>query len=287
MKELISRKQQGGKLVLPNDATRVNTQIEEIKYTKDIRQDLSDLSEQEFQQKYGTNKSSTSKHKYKQDNFPEYAAYSKKVGKENAAINGSIDYVDSDVRSKNFGGHSNMFFLTPNQQGTPLAKELQEQTGDIISSVLPLPSLKLLKKILPSAEKVKEIIPNFNILDKSLSLRFKANPEMGYRALGVEGFEDILQSGVIRAKQAPPNLTKGKINLSRGTNRNPNTGKLQGSLDRPYFADGFVDTRYGDKYIVEANKELNNLTPIDTHLGISIPNPGSIPLENVNVYKKD
>lgn len=264
MKELISRKQQGGKLVLPNDATRVNTQIEEIKYTKDIRQDLSDLSEQEFQQKYGTNKSSTSKHKYKQDNFPEYAAYSKKVGKENAAINGSIDYVDSDVRSKNFGGHSNMFFLTPNQQGTPLAKELQEQTGDIISSVLPLPSLKLLK-----------------------NLKFKVNPEMGYRALGEEGFEDILQSGVIRAKQAPPNLTKGKINLSRGTNRNPNTGKLQGSLDRPYFADGFVDTRYGDKYIVEANKELNNLTPIDTHLGISIPNPGSIPLENVNVYKKD
>ena len=255
----------GKKLILEKDNTTIiNPKLQAILFNHQANIDLNDMSEAMFRKKYNT-----SKHRFKYDKDIEYKNQVDSDAKLSREENGSIDYPSTDVRSKTFGGVPNMFFVTPNQQGTPLAKNLQEQTGEIVLAALPVHTIK---------------IPKINLLK---NLKFKPNPEMGYRALGTEGFDDLVKSGVVRAKQPPPNLSGNKINLSRGTNRNPNTGKLQGSLDRPYFADGFIDTRYGDEYIVEANKKLNNLAPIDTHLGISIPNPGTIPLENVNVYKKD
>lgn len=116
---------------------------------------------------------------------------------------------------------------------------------------------------------------------------FKPSPEMGYRMLGKEGFEDALETGVLRAKPAPNQPPSGGISLARNTNRNPNTGKMQGALDRPYFADGFIDERYAADYMAAVNKAENNLVPIPTHKGIAPPQAGSIPLENATIYQKD
>ena len=116
---------------------------------------------------------------------------------------------------------------------------------------------------------------------------FKPNSEMGYRMLGQEGFEDALQTGMLRAKPIPNQPTSGGISLSRNTNRNPNTGKMQPALDRPYFADGIVDERYAADYMAAVNKVENNLIPIPTHKGIAPAQAGSIPLENATLYKKD
>jgi hypothetical protein len=115
---------------------------------------------------------------------------------------------------------------------------------------------------------------------------FKANPEMGYRMLGTEGYQDAINSGVLRAKPAPTNIDGG-ISLLRNTNRNPNTGKMQGALDRPYFADGFIDERYAADYMAAVNKAENNLVSISTHKGIAPAQAGNIPLENATLYKKD
>lgn len=116
---------------------------------------------------------------------------------------------------------------------------------------------------------------------------FKPDSEMGYRMLGQEGFEDALQTGMLRAKPIPNQPTSGGISLSRNTNRNPNTGKMQPALDRPYFADGFIDERYADNYMAAVNKAENNLVPIPTHKGIAPPQAGSIPLEKATMYQKD
>jgi len=116
---------------------------------------------------------------------------------------------------------------------------------------------------------------------------FKPDSEMGYRMLGQEGFEDALQTGMLRAKPIPNQPTSGGISLSRNTNRNPNTGKMQPALDRPYFADGFIDERYAADYMAAVNKVENNLIPIPTHKGIAPAQAGSIPLENATLYKKD
>jgi len=116
---------------------------------------------------------------------------------------------------------------------------------------------------------------------------FKPNPEMGYRMLGQEGFEDALNTGVLRAKPIPNKSTNGGISLTRNTNRNPNTGKMQPALDRPYFADGFVDERYASDYMAAVNKVKNNLVPIPTHRGIAPSTATNIPIENVQFYKKD
>ncbi len=115
---------------------------------------------------------------------------------------------------------------------------------------------------------------------------FKANPEMGYRMLGTEGYQDAINSGVLRAKPAPTNIDGG-ISLLRNRNRNPNTGKMQGALDRPYFADGFVDDRYASDYMAAVNKTENNLVPIATHKGIAPGTATNIPIENAQFYKKD
>ena len=115
---------------------------------------------------------------------------------------------------------------------------------------------------------------------------FKADSKMGYRMLGKEGFEDALNTGVLRAKPIPNQPSEG-ISLTRNTNRNPNTGKMQGALDRPYFADGFVDQRYASDYMAAVNKAKNNLMKIPTHKGIATPQAGSIPLENATLYKKN
>ena len=115
---------------------------------------------------------------------------------------------------------------------------------------------------------------------------FKPSSEMGYRMLGKEGFDDAIETGVLRAKPVPNQPSEG-ISLARNTNRNPNTGKMQGALDRPYFADGFIDKRYAADYMVAVNKADNNLIPIPTHKGIAPPQAGSIPLENATIYKKD
>lgn len=116
---------------------------------------------------------------------------------------------------------------------------------------------------------------------------FKPNPEMGYRVLGDAGYADALESQVLRAKQSPGGKPSEGISLLRNTNRNPNTGKLQGALDRPYFADGFVDERYGRGYLAEVNKADNNLVPIPTHKGIAPAQATNIPIDNVNFYKPD
>ena len=116
---------------------------------------------------------------------------------------------------------------------------------------------------------------------------FKPNSEMGYRMLGKEGFEDAIKTGVLRAKPMPNQPATGEISLLRNTNRNPNTGKMQKALDRPYFADGFIDERYASDYMAAVNKAENNLLPIPTHKGIAPPQAGSIPLENATIYKKD
>ena len=116
---------------------------------------------------------------------------------------------------------------------------------------------------------------------------FKASEDMGYRMLGKEGFEDAIETGVLRAKPIPGgSLTEG-ISLARNTNRNPNTGKMQPFLDRPYFADGIVDERYAGDYMAAVNKAENNLVQIPTHKGIATPEAGSIPIENATFYKKD
>lgn len=116
---------------------------------------------------------------------------------------------------------------------------------------------------------------------------FKANPEMGYRMLGREGFQDAVETGVLRAKPIPNQAPSGGISLTRNTNRNPNTGKMQGALDRPYFADGVIDERYAADYMAAVNKAENNLVPIATHRGIAPSQAGSIPLENATLYKKN
>jgi hypothetical protein len=116
---------------------------------------------------------------------------------------------------------------------------------------------------------------------------FKPNPEMGYRMLGTEGYQDAINSGVLRAKPIPGGTPTEGISLTRNTNRNPNTGKMQPALDRPYFADGFIDERYAADYMAAVNKADNNLVPIPTHKGIAPSQAGSIPLENAILYKKD
>jgi len=116
---------------------------------------------------------------------------------------------------------------------------------------------------------------------------FKASEDMGYRMLGKEGYQDAIESGVLRAKPVPNQPASGGISLTRNINRNPNTGKMQGALDRPYFADGFIDERYAADYMAAVNKADNNLVPIPTHKGIAPSQAGSIPLDNAIIYKKD
>jgi len=115
---------------------------------------------------------------------------------------------------------------------------------------------------------------------------FKPDSKMGYRMLGKDGFDDAIETGVLRAKPVPNQTLEG-ISLARNTNRNPNTGKMQGALDRPYFADGIIDERYAADYMAAVNKAENNLVPIATHKGIAPSKAGSIPLENATLYKKD
>jgi hypothetical protein len=116
---------------------------------------------------------------------------------------------------------------------------------------------------------------------------FKPNPEMGYRMLGKEGYQDAIESGVLRAKPVPNQPINGGISLARNTNKNPNTGRMQPALDRPYFADGFIDERYAADYMAAVNKADNNLVPIPTHKGIAPSQAGNIPLKNATLYKKD
>ena len=116
---------------------------------------------------------------------------------------------------------------------------------------------------------------------------FKPNPEMGYRMLGKEGYVNALKEQALTAKPIPNAPNDGSISLLRNTNRNPNTGKMQGALDRPYFADGVVDERYASDYMAAVNKAENNLVPIPGHKGIAPSKAGSIPLENATLYKKN
>lgn len=147
------------------------------------------------------------------------------------------------------------------------------------------PAAKVLTEGL-NASKESGLLSNaYKLNPKAVKLN---NPEMGYRSIGLEGYNDALESGVLRAKQLPIQSSEpGIISLARNTNRNPNTGKMQGFLDRPYFADGFHDPRYGRDYVAEVNKLKNDLVPIETHKGIAPSTATNIPLNNATIYKKD
>ena len=268
MKKLLIKRQQGGKLVLPNDGTLVDkSNINAKIFTHEVVQNLSDLSEAEFQNKY-----KTSKHMYKYDNYPEYKNESQKIGKENAKLYGSIDYPDSDVRSKNFGGYSNMFFLTPNQQGTPLAKELQEQTGDIITAALPLPSFKLVN-----------------------SLKFKPTPGNWYRQFGESAFDALKAEGKLPLPESLLSKSIREGNVSKGINLTKSHEGLYFKKDDLYFKKGVPNTEYmietslSDEFFQPA---LNNRVKKDLIASGGVGElkanlSGATDLSNYTIYKKD
>jgi len=113
--------------------------------------------------------------------------------------------------------------------------------------------------------------------------KFKVDPNKSYRMLGEEGFVDANEYGALRAKPQPLKVDNG-ISLKRNTNRNPNTGKLQPTLNKPYFSEGYVDERYGSNYMAEVNTKANNLIKQHTHKGVA--GPKEIPLKDVQMYKK-
>lgn len=167
-------------------------------------------------------------------------------------------------------------YNTGNMIAQGVVDAMQGEYGNALTSAIPYG--------LGKVNKVPGVLNNaykYNPFAKRLN-----NSEMGYRVLGEEGYKDAITSGVLRAKQNPQ-IANGKISLVRNTNRNPNTGRLQPTLDRPYFADGFVDERYGADYVAEVNKAKNNLVPIETHKGIAPGTVTNIPLENANIYKKN
>lgn len=164
------------------------------------------------------------------------------------------------------------------------AKTTKQFVSNLANPFNIVPGYKSVEKSIGKALGTKE-----GLLSNAYKLNpyaFKPNLKMGYRMLGKEGFQDAVETGVLRAKPIPNQPSEG-ISLARNTNRNPNTGKMQGALDRPYFADGVIDERYAADYMAAVNKAENNLVPIATHKGIAPSQAGSIPLENATLYKKD
>lgn len=155
--------QLGKKITLESDNTKiVNPNIQAILFDHQANLDLNDMSEADFGKKYNT-----SKHRFKYDKDVKYKNQVDADAKLSRERNGSIDYPSTDVRSKTFGGVPNMFFVTPNQQGTPLAKNLQEQTGEIVLSAFPIEKIPSLIKNELSLLKTKKTPAIFRFMDRS------------------------------------------------------------------------------------------------------------------------
>ena len=278
MTKLIPKAQTGNKLLYKQDATQNQSNAEDKIWGLQRHLDSQNLSELEFNEKY-----KMKLHPYKWEHDPVYkqklleaSAQRQAQGKEY-----KFDLPWTDNRSKNYGGNPNLK-LIPGKANISKEDNFLATTS-LTAPLVPIKNIGLINnfgKYLTTQTPLKYTY-------KLNPFAFKPKADMGYRVLGEGGFKDAIDTGVLRAKPAPNPTTSGTISLARNLNRNPNTGRLQPLLDRPYFADGFIDKRYGADYIAEVNKKINNLVPIPTHKGIAPSQAGNISLENATLYKQD
>ena len=248
----------GKKLILEKDNTTIiNPKLQAILFNHQANIDLNDMSEAMFRKKYNT-----SKHRFKYDKDIEYKNQVDADAKLSRERNGSIDYIDTDVRSKNFGGYNNMFFLTPNQQGTPLAKDLQEQTGEIILSTLPIERVPALVKSELNLLKTKKVSPVFKFMDRS-SLNKAGIPQTISEDKMLSKMKDIIEtseSNAINYTNNPEYIKRfSKTSLRSGLNsyeKNP----YQETSTPVFIFDDFKNLKSVSKYnIPDKNLYMDGL----------------------------
>jgi len=118
-------------------------------------------------------------------------------------------------------------------------------------------------------------------------LAFKANPEAYYRMLGEKGYDDALQSGVIKSKKphAYPEPYFGKGRILDGDYSTPGSGGRN-----PQTGEKYVSKGYGGPYMVESKAKMKGVgsTANDKDLMIATPNESLDMLNpNYTFYKQN
>lgn len=104
---------------------------------KDYQKAVKTGDDSEFVRKY-----KTSPHRYKYDTDPQYKAQVDSDAKEMSKKYGSLDYRDSDIRSKNYTGTPNLAFMNPNGLTGEEAKANEEFHMGLIGAMLPIPGIQ-------------------------------------------------------------------------------------------------------------------------------------------------
>lgn len=142
------------------DKTSMPATKEEAKaqaFTAQQFQDLNNLSDIDFRNKYNT-----SKHKFRYDNIPAYKKYIDENAKKNAAEFGTIDLPESDIRSKNYTGNPNLAFMTPNDLKGKSAADYEKSNMELIQSVMPIPGIDKINKASKIANETKSIVKDMD-----------------------------------------------------------------------------------------------------------------------------
>ena len=240
------------------------------------------MTEYDFRNKYGT-----STHMYRYNNDKEY----RDIFEENAAINsrenGSINYPNSDLRSKNFTGSPNLAFMNPTgMKGKQLAETEQFNMG-IIGAALPIPFVDDAAKI--SFSGIKKVSkPISDLLNKKIQLKnnylTNFDKDSYYRVIGnSDGYNDLLSSGFVRPNQSGifkdrnTYYTKGKVNDIN----NPVVG---GGVKKNTIYEGnyIVEVKPNDVHFPTSDHKLSK----DWDFGLTT-NGNEIPYssEYLNIYK--
>ena len=108
----------------------------------DYQKAVKTSDETEFKVKYNT-----SPHRYKYDTDPKYKAKTDDAAAKSSKINGSIDYPNTDSRSKAYVGNPNLAFMNPNRLTGKAAAENEQFHMNVIGSMLPIPGINQVGKV--------------------------------------------------------------------------------------------------------------------------------------------
>ena len=165
---------------------------------------------------------------------------------------------------------------------------------DMVNSIKNLPATALREApwvalgLMAPEVKIAEAIPKIGefISDGLKTLRFRPNTENYYRGIGKAGFNDAIESGVLRPKQGGTTSLHEVVDPITGETKTFNLGK---TFDKTYYTPKFkIADQYGQGYIAEVPKDVAKFNNrYSRGKDWSVHTTDQIPINQVKLLKKN
>ena len=180
-----------------SSSTYVDPSQQQLQYQQfETSQDLQNLTENEFEDKWRTGK-----HRYQYDTNPAYREKAHADAESIRHVTGSVDYPSTDYRSASYQGNPNLAFMRPNQDyNADAIKNVEQFNMNVIEAAIPY---GLMLKASKAPRYLNKAGRYFNELGETVSKKLSTASRNPQRSLVQELREELAEKGILQSQRTP------------------------------------------------------------------------------------